>query len=78
MITFDPETLTARVAELEGELGEPGFWDDQQRAAKVSTEHARLSRRLERYRQLRQEYEDAVQLFSLDGEMARAFRPPDV
>ena len=69
MITFDLETLTVRVAELEAELGEPGFWDDQQRAAKVSTEHARLSRRLERYEKLRSEYEDARDLLAMDGEL---------
>ena len=27
-------------------MGEPGFWDDQERAASVSAEHARASRRL--------------------------------
>ena len=69
MITFDPESVRARVAELEGELGAPGFWDDQQRAAGVSAEHARLSRRLERYERLRGEYEDACELFSMDGEL---------
>ena len=52
MITFDPDHLESRVAELEQELGTPGFWDDQQHAAQVSAEHARLSRRLERYRRL--------------------------
>jgi len=31
----------------------PGFWDDQDRAAKVSAEHARTQRRLDRYRELR-------------------------
>ena len=31
MITFDPEKLRRRIAELEEELGTPGFWDDQQR-----------------------------------------------
>jgi peptide chain release factor 2 len=70
VITFDPDGLAARAAELERELGEPGFWDDQQRAAKVSTEHARLTRRLERYERLRREYEDARELLSMDGEMA--------
>ena len=58
MITFDPESLKKRLAELEEELGKPGFWDDQQRAAKISAEHARVSRRLARYERLRQEYED--------------------
>ncbi len=70
MITFDPEKLKARIAELEQAMGEPGFWDDQQQAARISTEHARLSRRLERYERLRRDYEDAVELFSMDGEMA--------
>ena len=52
MITFDPDHLESRVAELEQELGTPGFWDDQQHAAQVSAEHARLTRRVERYHRL--------------------------
>jgi peptide chain release factor 2 len=70
VITFDPASLASRVAELEGQLGEPGFWDDQQRATAVSSEHARLSKRLERYERLRREYEDASELLSMDGGMA--------
>ena len=70
MITFDPDALEKRVAELEQELGAPGFWDDQQRAAQVSAEHARLSRRLDRYHRLTQEYQDAQELLAMDGEMA--------
>ena len=50
-------------------MGEPGFWDDQARAATISTEHARASRRLERYERLRREYEDAAELFAMDGGM---------
>ena len=50
-------------------MGESGFWDDQETAAKISTEHARVSRRLERYDQLRREYEDARELHALDGGM---------
>ena len=71
MITFDPDALTERVAKLEEALGEPGFWDDPARAASVSAEHARLTRRLERYRRLQGEYADAVELLGLDGDMAR-------
>jgi peptide chain release factor 2 len=69
VITFDPETLRSRVAELEQELGEPGFWDDQQRAAAVSAEHARLSRRLQRYERLVRDYDDARELLALDGDL---------
>jgi peptide chain release factor 2 len=79
VITFDPDRLTARVAELEQEMGEPGFWDDQQHAAQVSTEHARATRRLDRYRRLDQEYRDAQELASMDGDMvdeiAASLRP---
>ncbi len=72
MITFDPDGLRTRVDELERELGAPGFWDDQQHAAKVSAEHARLSRRLERYEALQRESNDLNELLELssdDGEL---------
>ena len=70
MVTFDPDALAARIAELEQELSKPGFWDDQQHAATVSAEHARLTRRLERFNRLRREYEDARELLAMDGDMA--------
>jgi peptide chain release factor 2 len=70
VITFDPDALTKRAAELEARMGEPGFWDEQQEAAAISTEHARVSRRLERYERLRREYDDAKELFAMDGDMA--------
>jgi peptide chain release factor 2 len=69
VITFDPDALTARRAELEEQMGEPGFWDDQERAARISTEHARTTRRLESYEQLTRDYDDARELFSMDGGM---------
>ncbi len=51
-------------------MGAPGFWDDQQRAAEISTEHSRVTKRLERFRRLDQEYRDARELAEMDGEMA--------
>jgi peptide chain release factor 2 len=70
VITFDPDAVGTRLAELEREMSEPGFWDDQQRAASISSEHARLSGRLERFERLRREYDDAVELLAMDGDMA--------
>jgi peptide chain release factor 2 len=70
VITFDPDAVASRVAELEQELGEPGFWDDQARATAVSTEHSRLSKRLERYERLQREYDDAAELLELEPDLA--------
>jgi peptide chain release factor 2 len=70
VITFDPDALRARVGELEAEMGKPGFWDDQRHAADVSAEHARLARRLERYESLNRDYEEARELYELDGDLA--------
>jgi peptide chain release factor 2 len=70
VVTFDPDRLRARQAELEQELGQPGFWDDQQHAAAVSAEHARVTRRVERYDRLTGEYDDAKELLALDPELA--------
>jgi peptide chain release factor 2 len=69
VITFDPESLRTRIEDLEAAMQAPGFWDDQQRAARTSTEHARLQRRLERYERLQRDYEDAQELFAMDGGM---------
>jgi peptide chain release factor 2 len=69
VITFDPDALAARRTELEARMGDPRFWDDQERAAQISTEHARVTRRLESYDQLTRDYEDAQELFSMDGGM---------
>jgi peptide chain release factor 2 len=70
VITFDPDAVAARAAELEARMGEPGFWDDQQAAAAVSSEHARLTKRLARYERLRREYEEAAGLLELDPDLA--------
>ena len=74
MITFDPDALSARLSELEGELSAPGFWDDQQRAAAVSAEHSRAAKRLERYEHLTREFEEAKELLALDGELENELR----
>jgi peptide chain release factor 2 len=49
-------------------MGEPGFWDDQERAAKVSAEHSRAQRKLERYNSLSAEIDDLEALEELAAE----------
>jgi peptide chain release factor 2 len=50
-------------------MSRPGFWDDQSNAAKVSASHARLTRRLEGYKQLQGDYDDARELASLEDDL---------
>jgi hypothetical protein len=45
--TFDPDKLAHRLTALDEELNAPGFWDDQNRAAKVSSARARVAKRLD-------------------------------
>jgi peptide chain release factor 2 len=70
VITFDPDRLLTRRVELEQSMSEAGFWDDQQRAQKITTEHSRVSRRIDTYERLTGEYEDARDLYELDPAMA--------
>jgi peptide chain release factor 2 len=58
----------------------PGFWDDSERAARVSAEHARVSRRLETFQALQRDVEDldglvemAAEDDSLQDEIAEQF-----
>jgi peptide chain release factor 2 len=46
----------------------PGFWDDQERAASVSAEHASVSRRIDTYRSLERELEDLEMLEEMAAE----------
>ncbi len=51
-------------------MGAPGFWDEQMTATRISTEHSRISRKLERYDRLRSEHEDATEFLALGEDEA--------
>ncbi|HET7509745.1 MAG TPA: peptide chain release factor 2 [Solirubrobacterales bacterium] len=70
---LDPAGLEREAAQLEEEMGRPGFWDDQDAAAKTSAAHARAQRRLETFRGLEQDIADLGDLAEMaaeDEEMA--------
>jgi peptide chain release factor 2 len=46
----------------------PGFWDDQERAAKVSAEHSSVARKLETYRSLERDIDDLEALQEMADE----------
>lgn len=62
-------------------MAAPGFWDDTRAAAKLSSEHSRLGKRLERYEGLNTEVSDLEELLALTGdgddlaELAAAIEP---
>jgi len=49
-------------------MGEPAFWEDQERAARVGAEHARANRRLALYRSLERDVDDLEPLAELAEE----------
>jgi peptide chain release factor 2 len=54
-------------------MSAPGFWDDQEQAAKVSAEHSRAGRRLEEFQALETDVEDLASLAEMaedDAEIA--------
>ncbi len=54
-------------------MGEPGFWDDQERAASITAEHSRTARKLATYEELARDVDDLEPLAELaeeDPEMA--------
>ncbi len=68
--------LGERVRALELEMGGEGFWDDSEKAAAVSAEHSRASRRLDAFSALQHDVEDldglsemAAEEESLQGEL---------
>ncbi len=51
-------------------MGAPGFWDDQETAAKTSAEHARTSRKLEAFHTLENDVESLLELLEEDPDTA--------
>ena len=64
----DVDALAASVAQLEAEMQDPVFWDDPASAQKVSAEHARTAKRLERFRSLEADVADLEGLAELAAE----------
>ncbi|MCB0865569.1 MAG: peptide chain release factor 2 [Solirubrobacterales bacterium] len=59
---LDPAGLQSEVERLEGEMQAPGFWDDQENAAKVSAEHTRAKRKIDLWEGISQDADDLADL----------------
>ena len=65
---FDPASVEAKIKEKEAVTAQPGFWDDPKKAEKVLTEIKLLKNRIEPWKALLAEIEDAEALFELATE----------
>lgn len=83
MIPFDPAALQEEIDHLDAEMASPGFWDDRDRARRVSQQVERARSRLTGYTDVRTELEeiellhrmaleaeDDAELEDLDGRLA--------
>jgi peptide chain release factor 2 len=67
---LDLEGTRKRLAELEPQMGEPGFWDDADTARAVSTEYGRLNEDVRVLDDLAAKLDDAETLYQLGVEEA--------
>lgn len=54
-----------KIAELEYKMGEPTFWDDAEAAQKINQELADLKGSVDKYKALREKYDDAATLLEM-------------
>ncbi|MGH2905730.1 MAG: peptide chain release factor 2 [Solirubrobacterales bacterium] len=64
----DRPKTAARVEALEGQMGAEGFWDDAEGAAKISAEHARLTKKLDEFDAVQGEVNDLTALAEMAAE----------
>ncbi len=58
----------SKIAELEYKMGEPTFWDDAEAAQKINQELASLKGSVDKYKALREKYDDAQTLWEMATE----------
>ncbi len=57
-----------KIAELEYKMGEPGFWDDTEKAQKLNQELNDVKISVDKYKALRSKYDDVETLYELASE----------
>ena len=57
-----------KIAELEYKMGEPGFWDDAEKAQKLNQELNDVKISVDKYKALRSKYDDVETLYELASE----------
>ena len=65
---FDLETLQSQQDELEKMMSAPGFWDDNEKAAKISEEHASAAKKINLFGSLESRVSDIDELIAFAAE----------
>jgi peptide chain release factor 2 len=65
VITFDPPSLEKKVVELEKHMQDPDFWADRAEAARISAEHRRAKRRLDRFNAIQGEADEGAAMLEM-------------
>lgn len=64
-IHFDIDGILAKIDELEKETMQEGFWDDMEKSQKVLKNSKALKNKLERYENLKNDYDDTLMLIDM-------------
>ena len=59
------EDLHKRVAALEEQAAQPGFWDDLENSQKIVKETNQMKAKIEGYEKLEQEYDDVMTMIEI-------------
>ncbi len=68
VVALGLEASRARVIELEGDMNDPGFWNDQNAARKLSQELAELKREIEAWDKMKSDLAEAKDIVALTEE----------
>ena len=65
VVALGLEASRARLLEIEGNMGDPGFWNDQDRARKIAQEAAELKKEIEAWDAIKKGIADAHELVTM-------------
>ncbi len=75
---IDPDTQSARIAEIQKTMEQPGFWDDQKEAQKLTREKKILENKVAEYVSLARDFDDIGVLIEMAEEADDTSMVPEI
>ncbi|HIA91547.1 TPA: peptide chain release factor 2 [Candidatus Saccharibacteria bacterium] len=63
---IDSDSLSAQLSELEQHMAEPDFWNDQERAKKITKQHAKIKAKLQPWLEVASKIDEIAELSTMD------------